>query len=413
MRKRKDASSLGAVVQISLNFRFFSLCVKEAEPMSCRKLISDLCLNVWQRPALSILQLQSSDHLISSDTICCPLPCMLHSKPWGLSPQQAAHPKQDSSHLSVKVKNSCLPKHVRVNLLSHPSTGDANFKLACEVCLWGDFYLVYPHLPSSRWATNFPAAETSACHTIIEVMMRKKKKSLRSHRPFKESNNTKIKACLLYTLSQATSSYLRCNFSKLLLLLHPGKQSQRRQHWLPTAGSISPCQDASSSQRSFLLAGARGIPVPTGTAQTFNPLSLESTEKTGLRQEVARVGFPWWRGGRLCKALSEKHTKHSQTPQPFFYCTWIQLQQWQTEKPFLIPIKWSIPYTGFLLLPWPQSYPSSLLLLSTNTLIRSLSLMMVWIMVLKWILFYDMVRHGTNAYWLSHCWIRELVETGS
>lgn len=79
------------------------------------------------------------------------------------------------SHLSVKVKNSCLPKHVRVNVLSHPSTGEANFKLACKVCLWGDFYLVYPHLPCSRWATNFPAAETSGCQTIIEVIKKKRK----------------------------------------------------------------------------------------------------------------------------------------------------------------------------------------------------------------------------------------------
>lgn len=47
MRKRKDASSVGAVVQLSLSkYPFFSLCVKEAEPMSCRKLISDLCLNI-------------------------------------------------------------------------------------------------------------------------------------------------------------------------------------------------------------------------------------------------------------------------------------------------------------------------------------------------------------------------------
>lgn len=61
---------------------------------------------------------------------------------------------------------------------------------------------------------------------------------------------------------------------------------------MPTLGSISPCQDASSSQLSFLLAGAWGIPVPMGIAQTFNLPSLETTAATGLRQEVASVGFP-------------------------------------------------------------------------------------------------------------------------
>lgn len=58
---------------------------------------------------------------------------------------------------------------------------------------------------------------------------------------------------------------------------------------MPTLG---PCQDASSSQLSSLLAGAQGIPVPMGIAQTFNLLFFESTAVTGLRQEVARDGFP-------------------------------------------------------------------------------------------------------------------------
>lgn len=39
---------------------------------------------------------------------------------------------------------------------------------------------------------------------------------------------------------------------------------------MPTLGSISPCQDASSSLLSFLLAGAWGIPVPVGIASTSN-----------------------------------------------------------------------------------------------------------------------------------------------
>lgn len=189
--------------------------------MSCRKLISDLYLNVSQRPALSILQLHSSYQPISSKTIHCPLPRMLHLKPLGTFSEASC-----TSKTRLKLKNSCLPKHVRVNLLSHPSTGEANCKMACKVCLWGDFHLVYLHLPSSRWASNFPAAETSACHTIIEVM-EKKKRCLGSHRPFKGSHNTEVKACLLYTFSQAASFFLRCNFSKLLLLLHPGKQSRK------------------------------------------------------------------------------------------------------------------------------------------------------------------------------------------
>ena len=139
---------------------------------------------LWKTNFRSVLKCMTMSSIINSPTtifasddflwqsaahshICC-IP-----SPWGPSPKQAAHSKQDSSHLSVKVKNSCPPKHVRVNLLSNPSTGEANFKLACEVCLWGDFHLVYPHLPSSRWA-NFPAAETSGCHTVTEVIKKKK-----------------------------------------------------------------------------------------------------------------------------------------------------------------------------------------------------------------------------------------------
>lgn len=43
--------------------------------------------------------------------------------PQGPSPKRAAHPNPNSSHLSVKVKSSRLPKHVRVNLFPHSSAG--------------------------------------------------------------------------------------------------------------------------------------------------------------------------------------------------------------------------------------------------------------------------------------------------
>lgn len=64
-------------------------------------------------------------------------------------------------------------------------------------------------------------------------------------------------------------------------------------------GSISPCHDASSRQLLFLLAGAWGIPVPMGIAQTFHLLSPESTASTGLRQEAARA-FLMVRGKGNC-----------------------------------------------------------------------------------------------------------------
>lgn len=60
---------------------------------------------------------------------------------------------------------------------------------------------------------------------------------------------------------------------------------------MPVLGSISSCQAASSSQLSFRLAGAPGIPVPGGIAQTFKLLTPESTAATGLRREVARAGL--------------------------------------------------------------------------------------------------------------------------
>lgn len=165
---------------------------------------------------------------------------------------------------------------------------------------------------------------------------------------------------------------------------------------MPTLGSFSPCQDASSSQLSFLLAGAWGIPVPMGIAQTFNLPSLETTAATGLRQEVARVGFPWWKGGREtqiytvtshtrsfiestfwgCAKPSRKNAQNigSQAPQPFFRCIWIQLQQWQRKQPFLIPIKWSIPYAvkASFHSPNPSHDPQADSCLVPNSLIRSL-----------------------------------------
>lgn len=66
---------------------------------------------------------------------------------------------------------------------------------------------------------------------------------------------------------------------------------------MPVLGSISSCQAASSSQLSFRLAGAWGIPVPGGIAQTFNLLAPESTAATGLRREVARAGLLDGEGG--------------------------------------------------------------------------------------------------------------------
>lgn len=66
---------------------------------------------------------------------------------------------------------------------------------------------------------------------------------------------------------------------------------------MPVLGSISSCQAASSSQLSFRLAGAWGIPVPGGIAQTFNLLAPESTAATGLRREVARAGLLGGEGG--------------------------------------------------------------------------------------------------------------------
>lgn len=180
-------------------------------------------------------------------------------------------------------------------------------------------------------------------------------------------------------------------------MLHPGKQSQRRQHWMPTLGSISPCQDASSGQLSFLLAGAWGIPVPTGIAQTFNLPSLENRAATGLRQEVARDGLPWWRGGRIeelhhhflhkklhrihtlrpCEALSKKCTKHRVTNSTAILLLHLGSVATVTDRAAFPPsyqMEHTLRWEGFIPLPQPQSRPSSLLLLSTNTLTGSLNL---------------------------------------
>lgn len=135
--------------------------------MACRKLIPDLCLNIGQCPALSILQLPSSH-------ICCLLPSMLHSKPLGTFSKARCTSRTRVEPLSIKEKNSCLPKHVRVTSPPFPPQGKPVLNWHVKSA-WGDFHLVYPHLPSSRSATDFPVVETSICHTVIEVMKKPNK----------------------------------------------------------------------------------------------------------------------------------------------------------------------------------------------------------------------------------------------
>lgn len=93
---------------------------------------------------------------------------------------------------------------------------------------------------------------------------------------------------------------------------------------MPVLGSISSCQAASSSQLSFRLAGAWGIPVPGGIAQTFNLLAPESTAETGLRREVARAGLLGGEGGGkqswslLREGFQDPHRGYTKLSHVFF-----------------------------------------------------------------------------------------------
>lgn len=100
---------------------------------------------------------------------------------------------------------------------------------------------------------------------------------------------------------------------------------------MPVLGSISPCQAASGSQLSLRLAGAWGIPVPVGIAQTLNLPSPESTAATGLRQEVARAGLLDGEGegkqswSLLTEGFSKINTEAIQSPQKKMWLSFVHI----------------------------------------------------------------------------------------